>query len=69
MRSFIVSILATLAFALFTYAAPMPAEAAPVYAIAARADDKPTIEKTFNKCYDGVKPHADALGNCILSHL
>ena len=64
MRSFIVSILATLAFALFTYAAPMPAQAAPVYAIAAR-DDKPTLEKTFNKCIDGMKPHTDELRRCI----
>ena len=67
MRSFIVSIIATLAFALFAYAAPMPAMAAPVNAIAARQEDKdhPTFEKTFTKCIDGVKPHTDELGECF----
>jgi hypothetical protein len=40
MRSFILSILATLAFALFSYAAPMPAGAAAVNAIAARGKNK-----------------------------
>ena len=67
MRSFILSIFATLAFAVFSYAAPMAAGPS-VNAIAARHDDHTTevsLEVVLNTCIEAVTPLTEKLGKEI----
>ena len=66
MRSSIVSVLATLAFALFSYAAPMPAGPSPVNAIAARNDDHEhtkgvSLEVVLNAAIEVITPITEEL--------
>ena len=76
MRSFILSIAATLAFTVFSFAVPMPAEASPVNAIAARHDDHSkrislevvvkskgfSLEVVLNTAIDVITPITEELG-------
>ena len=65
MRSFILSIAATLAFAVFSFAAPMPAGGSPVNAIAARHDDHSksvSLEVVLNTAIEVITPITEELG-------
>lgn len=64
MRSFTLSIFATLAFAVFSFAAPMIAGPS-VNAIAARHDDHTTevsLEVVLNTCIEVITPITEKLG-------
>ena len=64
MRSAILSILATLAFAIFSFAAPTPAGPSPVNAIAARHDDhskEVSLEVVLNAAIEVITPITEEL--------
>lgn len=72
MRSIIFSVLATLAFALFSYAAPTPVGPSPVNAIAARGDDHEhtksvSLEVVLNAAIEVITPITEELGECWIS--
>lgn len=67
MRSAILSVLATLAFAVFSYAAPLPAGPSPVNAIAARGDNhehtkEVSLEVVLNAAIEVITPITEELG-------
>jgi len=66
MRSFTLSIFATLAFAVFSYAAPVLVDSLPVDAIAARHEGEHTedvsLEVVLNNAIEVITPITEKLG-------
>lgn len=72
MRSFVLSVFATLAFAFFSYAAPMPANGvSPINAVAARNDGHTkdvSLEVVLNAAIEVITPITLELGEWQLDH-